>query len=76
MRWVPRHLYKQAFGTNRAFGKTFRMGVSIQGKFMRHRSLNLPRIHSDNAQATEITIAAQVLDRMLDFRCPNSVRVT
>jgi hypothetical protein len=42
---------------------------------MRHRNLNLPRIHGDKARATEITIAAQVLNRMLDLGCPGSVRV-
>jgi hypothetical protein len=31
--------------------------------------------NSDQARATEITIAAQVLNRMLDLRRPNSVRV-
>jgi hypothetical protein len=33
------------------------------------------RFHSDEARATEIAIAAQVLNRMLDLGCPNSVRV-
>ena len=33
------------------------------------------RFHSDEARATEVAIAAQVLNRMLDLGCPNSVRV-
>jgi hypothetical protein len=33
------------------------------------------RFHSDEARATEVAIAAQVLNRMLDLGCPDSVRV-
>jgi len=33
------------------------------------------RFHSDEARATEVAIAAQVLNRMLDLGCPSSVRV-
>lgn len=33
------------------------------------------RFHSDETRATEVAIAAQVLNRMLDLGCPNSVRV-
>jgi hypothetical protein len=33
------------------------------------------RFHSDEAQAAEIAIAAQVLNRMLDLGRPDSVRV-
>jgi hypothetical protein len=33
------------------------------------------RFHSDEAQATEVAIAAAVLNRMLDLGRPNSVRV-
>ena len=33
------------------------------------------RFHSDEAPATEVAIAAEVLNRMLDLGCPNSVRV-
>jgi hypothetical protein len=33
------------------------------------------RFHSDEAQATEVAIAAAVLNRMLDLGGPNSVRV-
>ena len=32
------------------------------------------RFHSDAAQASEVAIAAAVLNRMLDLGCPNSVR--
>jgi hypothetical protein len=33
------------------------------------------RFHSDEARATEVAIAAEVLNRMLDLGRPNSVRV-
>ena len=33
------------------------------------------RFHSDQARATEVAVAAQVLNRMLDLGHPNSVRV-
>jgi hypothetical protein len=33
------------------------------------------RFHSGEARATEVTIAAQVLNRMLDLGRPNSIRV-
>jgi hypothetical protein len=33
------------------------------------------RFHSDEARATEVAIAAAVLNRMLDLGCPNSLRV-
>jgi hypothetical protein len=33
------------------------------------------RFHSDEARATEVAIAAQVLNRMLDLGRPSSVRV-
>ena len=33
------------------------------------------RFHSDETRATEVAIAAAVLNRMLDLGCPNSVRV-
>jgi hypothetical protein len=33
------------------------------------------RFHSDAAQATEVAIAAEVLNRMLDLGRPNSVRI-
>jgi hypothetical protein len=33
------------------------------------------RFHNDQARATEVAIAAQVLYRMLDLGRPNSVRV-
>jgi len=33
------------------------------------------RFHSDEARVTEVAIAAQVLNRMLDLGRPNSVRV-
>jgi hypothetical protein len=44
------------------------MDIPIQGKFMKHRNLSLPRTHGDKASAAEITITAQVLNRMLEFR--------
>jgi hypothetical protein len=33
------------------------------------------RFHSDQARATEVAVAASVLNRMLDLGCPSSVRV-
>ena len=33
------------------------------------------RFHTDEAQAAEVTIAVEVLNRMLDLGRPNSVRV-
>jgi hypothetical protein len=33
------------------------------------------RFHSDETQATEVAIAAEVLNRMLDLGRPNSVRI-
>ena len=33
------------------------------------------RFRSDEAQATEVAIAAEVLNRMLDLGGPNSVRI-
>jgi hypothetical protein len=33
------------------------------------------RFHSDTARATEVAVAASVLNRMLDLGSPNSVRV-
>jgi hypothetical protein len=33
------------------------------------------RFHSDEARATEVAVAASVLNRMLDLGCPSSVRV-
>jgi hypothetical protein len=47
----------------------------VEGQFARWKQVigNGLRFHSDQARATEVAIAAQVLNRMLDR--PNSVRV-
>ena len=47
----------------------------VEGQFARWNQVigDGLRFHSD--QATEVAIAAQVLNRMLDLGCPNSVRV-
>jgi hypothetical protein len=49
----------------------------IEGQFARWKQVigDGLRFHSDQARATEVAIAAQVLNRMLDLGCPNSVRV-
>jgi len=49
----------------------------IEGQFARWKQVigDGLRFHSDEARATEVAIAAQVLNRMLDLGRPNSVRV-
>ena len=49
----------------------------VEGQFARWKQVigDGLRFHSDQARATEVAIAAQVLNRMLDLGCPNSVRV-
>ena len=50
--------------------------AGVEGQFARWKQVigDGLRFHSDEARATEVAIAAQVLNRMLDWR-PNSVRV-
>ena len=49
----------------------------VEGQFARWKQVigDGLRFHSDEAQATEVAIAAQVLSQMLDLGRPNSVRV-
>ena len=49
----------------------------VEGQFARWKQLigDGLRFHSDEARATEVAIAAQVLNRMLDLGCPSSVRI-
>ena len=49
----------------------------VEGQFARWKQVigDGLRFHSDEARATEVAIAASVLNRMLDLGCPNSVRV-
>jgi hypothetical protein len=49
----------------------------VEGQFARWKQVigDGLRFHSDQARATEVAIAAQVLNRMLDLGCPDSVRV-
>ena len=49
----------------------------VEGQFARWKQVigDGLRFHSDEARTTEVAIAAQVLNRMLDLGCPNSVRV-
>jgi hypothetical protein len=49
----------------------------VEGQFARWKQVigDGLRFHSDQARATKVAIAAQVLNRMLDLGCPNSVRV-
>jgi hypothetical protein len=51
--------------------------AGVEGQFARWKQVigDGLRFHSDEARATEVAIAAQVLNRMLDLGCPNSVRV-
>lgn len=50
--------------------------AKVEGQFGRWKQVLGPalRFHTDRAQATEIAIAAAVLNRMLDLGRPNSVR--
>jgi hypothetical protein len=49
----------------------------VEGQFARWKKVigDGLRFHSDQARASEVAIAAQVLNRMLDLGRPNSVRV-
>ena len=49
----------------------------VEGQFARWKQVigDGLRFHNDQARATEVAIATQVLNRMLDLGCPNSVRV-
>ena len=51
--------------------------AGVEGQFARWKQVigDGLRFHSDEARATEVAIAAQVLNRMLDLGRPNSVRV-
>src|SRR3954466_7921400 len=51
--------------------------AGVEGQFARWKQVigDGLRFHSDEARATEVAIAAQVLNRMLDLGCPNSVCV-
>jgi hypothetical protein len=51
--------------------------AGVEGQFARWKQVigDGLRFHSDEARATEVAIAAVVLNRMLDLGCPNSVRV-
>ena len=51
--------------------------AEVEGQFARWKQIigNGLRFHSDQARATEVTIAAAALNRMLDLGCPSSVRV-
>ena len=49
----------------------------VDGQFARWKQVigDGLRFHTDEARATEVAIAAKVLNRMLDLGCPDSVRV-
>lgn len=51
--------------------------AEVEGQFARWKQVigDGLRFHSDEARATEVAIAAQVLNRMLDLGRPDSVRV-
>jgi hypothetical protein len=52
--------------------------AGVEGQFARWKQVigDELRFHSDHARATEVAIAFQILNRMLDLGRPNSVRVT
>jgi hypothetical protein len=62
-------------GWQRTSGYNARAGA--EGQFARWKQVigDGLRFHSDQARATEVDIAAAVLNRILDLGCPNSVRV-
>jgi hypothetical protein len=51
--------------------------AGVEGQFARWKQVigDGLRFHIDEARATEVAIAAQVLNRMLDLGRPDSVRV-
>ena len=51
--------------------------AGVEGQFGRWKRVigDGLRFHGDEARATEVAIAAQVLNRMRDLGCPSSVRV-
>src|ERR687890_346627 len=51
--------------------------AGVEGQFARWKQVigDGLRFHSDQARATEVAVAAEVLNRMLDLGRPNSVRV-
>ncbi len=51
--------------------------AGVEGQFARWKQVigDGLRFHGDEARATEVAIAAQVLNQMLDLGCPNSVCV-
>jgi hypothetical protein len=77
----------QRDGHIRAIAETGRMAwqrdsgyhqrAGVEGQFARWKRVigDGLRFRSDEARATEVAIAAQVLNRMLDLGRPNSVRV-
>jgi hypothetical protein len=51
--------------------------ATVEGQIGRWKQVigDALRSHSDGAQATEVAIAVQVLNRMLDLGRPNAVRI-
>jgi hypothetical protein len=51
--------------------------AGVEGQFARWKQVigDGLRFHTDEARATEVAVAASVLNRMLDLGCPSSVRV-
>src|SRR5688572_32966220 len=79
-RWIwksPRRVLPQKgrMAWQRDSGYNQRAGV--EGQFARWKRVigDGLRFHGDEARATEVAIAAQVLNRMLDLGRPDSVRV-
>ncbi|MGF7212944.1 IS5 family transposase [Skermanella aerolata] len=55
----------------------YNQGAGVEGQFARWKQVigDGLRFYSDEARGTEVAIAAQVLNRMLDLGRPNSIRV-
>ncbi|EWY40684.1 hypothetical protein N825_32680 [Skermanella stibiiresistens SB22] len=58
-------------------GSGYNQRARVEGQSARWKQVigDWPRFHGDKARATEVAIAAQVLNRMLDLGRPNSLCV-
>jgi hypothetical protein len=74
-----RHIQAIAGGGRMAWQRAsgYNARASVEGQIGRWKQVigGALRFHSDAAQATEVAVAAEVLNRMLDLGRPNSVRV-
>ena len=74
-----RHIQTIAEHGRMAWQRTsgYNVRARVEGQIGRFKQIIGPalRFHSDEAQVTEVAIAVEVLNRMLDLGRPNSVRV-